>query len=76
MPVWTALRPDAGGTVNVNQITDASGARTDITFNNVATDFNNQHQTSFQVQLFTTGKIIFSYQDLVSSDFQSNPGAG
>ena len=71
MPAWTALRPDVGGTVSYAQVTDTQGARTDVTFSNVATDFNNLHQTTFQLQLYTSGMIVFSYPDFVSSDFQS-----
>jgi len=58
-PGWAALRPDLGGQIDFNQISDAGGNRTVITYQNVATDAT--HNVTFQVQLFTNGTIIFSY---------------
>jgi hypothetical protein len=59
LPGWAALRPDLGGSIDFNQISDANGNRTVVTYQNVATDAT--HTVSFQVQLFTSGQIIFSY---------------
>jgi len=69
---WASLRPDVSGTVNVAENTDAAGSRTVITYNNVATDTINAHHVTFQMQLYTTGVIIFSYQNFSSADLGAN----
>ena len=76
-PVWADLRPDLGGSIDVNQITDASGSRTVITYLNVPTSnpANSNATVSFQVQLFTTGEIIFSYEQFAASVLGSNAAA-
>jgi hypothetical protein len=62
-PGWATLRPDLGGEVDFNQITDAGGSRTVITYSNVPTDPSNlSKRVTFQVQLFSTGEMAFSYQ--------------
>jgi hypothetical protein len=69
---WAALRPDVSGSVNVAENTDASGSRTVITYSNVATDTTNSHHVTFQMQLFTTGVIVYSYQDFTSAGLGAN----
>jgi hypothetical protein len=69
---WAALRPDVGGTVNVAENSDSLGSRTVITYSNVATDATNLHHVTFQMQLFTTGEIVFSYQDFSSAGLGAN----
>lgn len=69
---WAALRPDVSGTVNVAENTDASGSRTVITYSNVATDATNLHHVTFQMQLFTTGVIVYSFQDFTSGGLGAN----
>jgi len=71
-PGWAALRPDVGGSIDFNQISDANGNRTVITYDNVAADADANHNVTFQVQLFTSGKIIFSYQDFDGNSLGSN----
>jgi hypothetical protein len=73
-PAWADLRPDLGGSVDVNQISDANGTRTDITYLNVPTTnpANANATVSFQVQLFTTGEIVFSYLQFSGASLGSN----
>ena len=69
-PGWAALRPDLGGSIFFNQISDANGNRTVVTYQDVATDAT--HSVAFQVQLFTSGQIIFSYQHFDGASLTPN----
>jgi hypothetical protein len=72
-PGWADLRPDLGGSVDVNQISDADGTRTVVTYQNVPTNPSDLSQTvSFQVQLYTSGEIIFSYLQFNGTSLGSN----
>ena len=73
-PGWADLLTNLGGSVDFNQITDASGARSVITWQNVPTTSpaNASAEVTFQLQLFTSGQIIFSYQSFNWADLGSN----
>jgi hypothetical protein len=71
-PAWLALQPNLGGSINFNQITDAQGARTDITYNQVATGGPGNPSVTFQVQLYTSGQIVFSYMTFDSANMGLN----
>jgi hypothetical protein len=72
-PGWADLRPDLGGSVDFNQISDANGTRSVITYLNVPTNPSNlSEDISFQVQLYTSGEIIFSYMQFDGISLGSN----
>jgi hypothetical protein len=71
-PGWADLRPDAGGGIYVNEITDSLGSRTDVTWANVATDPNDLGNVTFQLQIYTNGEIIFSYLNFDSASLGPN----
>ena len=71
IPGWADLRLDLGGSVDFNQITDASGSRTVLTYLQVPTGPSTN--VSFQLQLYTTGEIIFSYLTFNGTSLGSNP---
>jgi hypothetical protein len=71
-PGWADLRPDAGGGIYFNEITDSLGSRTDITWANVATDPSDLANVTFQLQIYTNGQIIFSYLNFDSASLGPN----
>jgi hypothetical protein len=74
-PGWADLLPNEGGSIDVNQITDGFGSRTDITYFQVATDSNDVSPVTFQLQLFNSGVIVFSYETFDSTSLGPNPAA-
>jgi hypothetical protein len=70
IPGWAALQPGPAGPVDFNQISDANGTRTVLTFYQVATSPSTN--VTFQLQLFTTGEIIFSYLNFSGTSLGPN----
>jgi hypothetical protein len=73
-PGWADLLTNLGGAVDFNQVTDSNGSRSVITWSDVPTTSpaNGTADVTFQVQLFTTGQIIFSYQQFNWAALGSN----
>jgi hypothetical protein len=73
-PGWADLLTNLGGSVDFNQVTDANGSRSVITWQSVPTTSpaNGTADVTFQVQLYTSGQIIFSYQSFNWADLGSN----
>jgi hypothetical protein len=70
-PAWYDVDPDLGGNVYFNQTSDEAI----ITFDAVPSDSSGDATATFQMQLFSTGEIIFSYMLLDSSSLGSDPAA-
>jgi hypothetical protein len=71
IPGWAALQPGPAGPVDFNQISDANGTRTVLTYYQVPTSLTTN--VTFQLQLFTTGEIIFSYLQFGGTSLGPNP---
>ncbi len=75
-PGWADLLPNEGGSIDVNQITDGFGSRTDITYFQVATESNDVSPVTVQVQLFNSGVIGYSLDETFdSTSLGPNPAA-
>lgn len=76
VPGWADLLLNLGGSVDFNQISDTNGTRSVFTYLNVPNDSANPanpaEQVSFQVQLFTSGQIIFSYMQFDRASLGTN----
>ena len=73
IPGWADLQLNLGGSIDFNQISDANGNRSVFTFLNIPTDGTGDKVT-FQVQLFTSGKVIFSYMQFDRTSLGTNQG--
>ena len=78
-PGWADLLLNLGGAVYFNQISDAGGDRSVLTYLNIPTDpsdpSNPAEEVSFQVQLYATGKMVFSYMQFGSTSLGTNQAA-
>lgn len=66
---WYDLDPDNGGTVYFNQ----TSSEAIITWVAVPSDSSGSNTATFQMQLFDTGVVIFSYELLDSDSLGSDP---
>jgi hypothetical protein len=60
-PAWYDLQPTSAGHVYFNQFSNGTGDEAVITFAGVPSDSSTSDPATFQMQLFSTGEIIFSY---------------
>lgn len=75
-PVWYDLRPDLGTSAAIyfNQLTIGTTSEAVFTFVDVPSDTSTTDPATFQLQLFSTGEIIFSYMTLDSASLGSDNG--
>lgn len=66
---WYDLDPDIGGNIYFNQTSNEAI----ITWVGVPSDSSTSDAASFQMQLFSTGEIIFSYELLDSASLGADP---
>ncbi len=73
---WYDLRPDLGGAIYFNDIYNPSGtSEAVITYVNVPSNANGTDTATFQMQLFSTGVIIFSYMQFNPTSLGPDLGA-